>query len=88
MCAYRKTIVIQGGSSGFMQDLKRRSGFNGIWSFDTTTGKWEMFIETLGQRPTMRHNHGGAALGGVMLIVGGHNTEARAVMDDFNLFDF
>ena len=70
-----------------MKDLKRRDGFNGLWSFNTFTNEWKL-IDTKGIKPTMRQYHAGGVLGGVMLVVGGHNTEAKAVLDDFNLFDF
>lgn len=33
-------------------------------------------------------HHAAAVLGGIMLVMGGVNTEAKTVMDDFNLFDF
>lgn len=87
MCAYRNTIVVQGGSGGYMKDLMRRNGFNGVWSYDIPKGTWSL-VDTFGIKPTMRQHHGAAVLGGVMLVVGGHNTEARVVLDDFNLFDF
>jgi hypothetical protein len=32
--------------------------------------------------------HAGAVLGGLMMMHGGFNTEAKIVLDDFNLFDF
>ena len=32
--------------------------------------------------------HASAVLGGVKLVMGGYNTEAKVVLDDFNLFDF
>lgn len=32
--------------------------------------------------------HAGAIIGGVQLVMGGFNTEAKVVLDDFNLFDF
>jgi hypothetical protein len=33
-------------------------------------------------------HHAAGCLGGVMLVVGGFNTEAKVVLDDYNLFDF
>jgi hypothetical protein len=33
-------------------------------------------------------HHAEAVLGGVMLIMGGLNTVAKTVLDDFTLFDF
>jgi hypothetical protein len=33
-------------------------------------------------------HHAAAILGGIMLVMGGINTESKSVMDDFNLFDF
>ena len=33
-------------------------------------------------------NHASGCLGGIMLVMGGVNTEARSTLDDFNLFDF
>lgn len=32
--------------------------------------------------------HASAVLGGVQLVMGGFNTEAKVVLDDFHLFDF
>ena len=33
-------------------------------------------------------HHAASCMGGLMLVVGGFNTEAKVVLDDFNLFDF
>jgi len=33
-------------------------------------------------------NHASGVMGCVMMVSGGFNTEAKVVMDDFNLFDF
>jgi hypothetical protein len=33
-------------------------------------------------------HHADGVFGGVMLIMGGVNTESKSVLDDFNLFDF
>jgi hypothetical protein len=32
--------------------------------------------------------HAAGCLGGIMLVSGGYNTEAKVTLDDFNLFDF
>lgn len=45
-------------------------------------------IDGKGIAPKRRMHHAEAVLGGVMLIMGGINTEAKTVLDDFNLFDF
>ena len=45
-------------------------------------------IESNGIVPIKRMNHASGVLGGIMLIMGGFNTEAKVVLDDFNLFDF
>jgi hypothetical protein len=38
--------------------------------------------------PKKRMYHASATIGCVMLVMGGFNTEAKVVLDDFNLFDF
>ena len=72
-----------------MKDIGLREAFNDLWVWDTKLNDKWIKIEGKGQIPKRRMFHEARVLGGIMLLLGGVNTEARgAVLDDFNLFDF
>jgi N-acetylneuraminic acid mutarotase len=88
MSTYDGQIAVFGGSGKFYKDIKIRETFNDLWIWDTFTDqKWDK-IESFGISPLKRMGHAGDTLGGVMLVHGGFNTEAKVVLDDFNLYDF
>jgi len=71
-----------------MADIGLREAFNDLWIWDTKTNcSWDK-VEATGSIPNKRMYHSAGVLGGIMLVLGGVNTEARVVLDDFNLFDF
>ena len=41
-----------------------------------------------GNVPKKRMQHAAACMGGIMLLMGGFSTEAKVILDDYNLFDF
>lgn len=90
LCAYRDKVVLFGGSGAFIREIGLRMSFNDLWIWDTKcTDKnkgWKQIIDK-GEMPRKRMQHAGACLGGIMLVMGGFSTEAKTVLDDFNLFD-
>ena len=76
-----------GGGGVYMSKLKMRSSFNDIWVFDTSILKWKK-REASGIPPKKRMSHAYSIAGSLMMIHGGMNTEAKIVLDDFNLYDF
>ncbi len=89
LCAYKEKLVLFGGSGFFHQEIGMREAYNDLWMWDTglKTSEWRQ-IECKGSIPIKRMHHAAGCLGGVMLVVGGFNTEAKVVLDDYNLFDF
>ena len=71
-----------------MSDINMREAYNDLWVWDSVSNdKWEK-IDCHGVAPLKRMSHAGAVLGGLMMVYGGWNTEAKVVLDDCNLFDF
>ena len=89
LCAYRDSIALFGGSGAFIQEIGLRMSFNDLWIWDSkaTSKRW-VKIDDKGVVPKKRMQHAAASLGGIMLVMGGLNTEAKIVLDDFNLYDF
>jgi hypothetical protein len=71
-----------------MDDIGLRESFNDLWVWDTKTDSHWAQIDGQGSVPKRRMHHATAILGGILLVMGGINTESKLVMDDFNLFDF
>lgn len=65
--------------------------YNDLWTWDTkctdNNKGWKQIIDNSVNTPRKRMQHAGACFGGIMLIMGGFNTEAKQILDDFNLFD-
>ena len=89
LTSYRNLIVLYGGAGEFLSSIGLRVGFNDLWVFDTESKEklWKLCNEK-GFVPKKRMYHASATIGCVMLVMGGFNTEAKVVLDDFNLFDF
>lgn len=85
--AYKDKAVLFGGNSAFMHDIGMRESFNDLWFWVAGSNHWVQ-PEQNGNLPKKRMAHGCSILGGVMLVMGGVNTEFKTVLDDFNLYDF
>lgn len=80
--------MLFGGSGAFINDIDMKDAYNDLWIWDTVKNdQWREVIGK-GKPPKRRMHQGGTVLGGVMLIMGGVNTVAKTVLDDFILFDF
>lgn len=81
--------MLFGGAGEFISSVGLRIGFNDLWTFDTESPNrsW-MLCNEKGFLPKKRMYAASGVMGCVMIVVGGFNTEAKVVMDDFNLFDF
>ena len=86
MVTYNNKMVLFGGAGAYIPNLHMMPCFNDIWMFDTDNKKWQK-LEGSGIPPKKRMLHVSAALGSVMLIHGGYNSEGKVMLDDFNLFD-
>lgn len=91
LCSYRDCVVLFGGAAAFIKEIGLRMSFNDLWiwnskSCDSKKG-WRKISEK-GSAPKKRMQHAAACMGGIMLVMGGFSTEAKVVLDDYNLFDF
>jgi len=71
-----------------MNDIGLREAFDDLWIWDTVENKNWIRVDGKGTAPKRRNHHAAGVFGGFMIIMGGVNTEARTVLDDFNIFDF
>lgn len=71
-----------------MNDIGLREAFDDLWIWDTIENKNWIRVDGKGTVPKRRNYHAAGVLGGFMVVMGGVNTEARTVLDDFNIFDF
>ena len=62
------------------------ASFNDLWCFNTNEKQW-IEIEPDGVMPKKRISHVSGFFGCIMLTHGGFNSEAKKLLDDFNLYD-
>ena len=86
MVNFDNNLALFGGGGAYMSKLKMRSSYNDIWVFDTRQLRW-IKREGSGIPPKKRMSHAFSIAGSLMMIHGGMNTEAKIVLDDFNLYD-
>ena len=87
LCSYRSDLVLFGGAGTYNTDVRMRFNFCDLWVFKTEALAWREIISA-SSVPKRRMNHAMACLGGLMLVHGGENSEAKVTLDDFSLFDF
>jgi len=68
--------VLFGGSGPFIQEIRLREAFNDLWIWNTDRNEKWVCIEGKGLVPKIRMHHAAAVLGGILLVMGGINTEA------------
>lgn len=86
MMPYNSKFILFGGGSEYMPNLKMRTSFNDIWLFCTWRHEWERRQPT-GMPPKKRMSHVTSILGSMMVIHGGKSTEAKILLDDFQIYD-
>jgi len=87
MVAYDdRKLLLFGGAAAYLRALTMRLCLDDLHIFDVSALKWTKVPETDLTAPK-RMNHVADTIGCIMLVHGGHNTEIKKTLDDFNLFD-
>ena len=83
--------MLFGGSAAFIKEIGLRMSFNDLWIWNSKSTEpikaWRKMLDK-GNVPKKRMQHAAACMGGIMLLMGGFSTEAKVILDDYNLFDF
>jgi hypothetical protein len=89
MVRHKYFLIIFGGASNYVSEIKSRICLNDIKIFDTSTEKWVGHHKPMSGKnlPLKRRGQASCSWGPVMLIHGGISFEQKSLLNDFSFYD-